>query len=64
MTSVSSFNDLKAARIKPPPSIADAQSILNKQTTLEELYNHLAKQALTPDSNSGKQRFYAVVTRS
>ena len=63
MTSATSFNSSKAIRIKPPPSVADAQSILNKQTTLEELYNYLARQALTPDSNSGKQRFFAVVTR-
>lgn len=63
MTSASSFNSNKAATQRPPGTVHDAQSILNKQTTLEELYNHLARQSLTPDANTGKQRFYAVVTK-
>lgn len=63
MTSASSFNTNKAVAQGQPPSKNDAQSILNKQTTLEDLYAHLARESLTPDINTGKQRFYAVVTR-
>ena len=46
-----------------PNPISDAQSVLFSDiTSLEDLYIHLARQQLTPDANSGKQRFYAVVT--
>lgn len=47
-----------------PNPISDAQSVLFSDiTSLEDLYIHLARQQLTPDANSGKQRFYAVVTK-
>jgi len=46
-----------------PNPISDAQSVLFSDiTSLDDLYIHLARQQLTPDANSGKQRFYAVVT--
>lgn len=47
-----------------PNPISDAQSVLFSDiTSLDDLYIHLARQQLTPDANSGKQRFYAVVTK-
>ena len=46
-----------------PAAISDAQSILRYQSSIEDLYLHLARERLTPDKNSGKQRFYGVVTK-
>ena len=63
MTSQAAFHRNLATSKKKVGAVIGAQSILNKQTTLEDLYAHLARQSITPDSNTGKQRFYAVVTR-
>ena len=63
MTSQAAFHKNLATAKKKIGAVNGVQSILNKQTTLEDLYAHLARKAITPDANTGKQRFYAVVTR-
>ena len=53
-----------AAKSKQPRVNSDAQAaITQKDTTFMELLTALAVEQLTPDKNSGKQRFLGVVTK-
>jgi len=50
---------LKKGQPKPIPG---GQDIVLPGTSINDLYTHLAKEQITPDANSGKQIFYAIVT--